>query len=114
MAVRLEDHETAILELEGQVELLEKKVRDVETFMAVLDTMETRVQETQRVVAEFGKKPTSNFVLTKMQSPCGMARRSSRSWHMPSRTWSDGVTSRVFQYLRPLQDRVTNLEQCRS
>ena len=52
----LEDHETAILELEGQVELLEKRVRDVETFMAVKDTMETRVHETQRVVAELGNK----------------------------------------------------------
>ena len=52
----LEDHETAILKLEGQVELLEKRVRDVETFAAVVDTMETRVQETQKVVAELGKK----------------------------------------------------------
>ena len=49
----LEDHETAILEVERQVELLEKRVRDVDTFAAVVDTMETRVQETQKVVAEF-------------------------------------------------------------
>ena len=29
----------------------------------------------------------------------GMARKSSRSWHMPSRTWSDGVTrSRISTY----------------
>ena len=37
MAVRsvLEDDETAILDLEGQVELFEKRVRDVETFTAV-------------------------------------------------------------------------------
>ena len=48
------DHETAILELEGQVDLLEKRVR--KTFVAVLDTMETKVQERQRVVAELGKK----------------------------------------------------------
>ena len=40
VAVRsvLEDHETAILELE-QVELLEKRVRDVETFASVVDAM---------------------------------------------------------------------------
>ena len=55
VAVRslLEDHETAILEVERQVELLEKRVRDFDTFAAAVDTMETRVQETQKVVAEF-------------------------------------------------------------
>ena len=58
MAVRsvLEDHETGILELEGQMELLEKRVRDVETFAAVVFTMETRVQDTQKLVAELGRK----------------------------------------------------------
>ena len=31
-------------------------MRDVETFAATVDTMETRVQETQKVVADLGKK----------------------------------------------------------
>ena len=30
-------------------------------------------------------------MLTKLQSPCGMTPRSFKSWHVPLRTWSNGV-----------------------
>ena len=114
MAVRsvLEDHETAILEVERQV-----RVRDVETFAAVVDTMETRVQETQKVVAELGKKleksvrdltKQSDSKVTELEDDLelrvdeiakSVRWLNFRSWHVPSRTWSDGVMrSRIVVY----------------
>ena len=50
VAVRsvLEDHETAILELERQVELLEKWVRDADTFKTAFLELETRVAEMEK------------------------------------------------------------------
>ena len=50
VAVRsvLEDHETAILELERQVELLEKWVRNADTFETAFLELETRVAEMEK------------------------------------------------------------------
>ena len=51
VAVRsvLEDHETAILELETRVEEMEKRLRDREPFVAVVAQLETRVDEMQQL-----------------------------------------------------------------
>ena len=133
VAVRsvLEDYETAILELEGQVELLEKRVRDVETFEAVVDTMETRVQEA-KVVAELGKKLEKSVRDLKKQCDskdteleddlelrvdeiAKSVRDGSKELQVLARSvknlerWGDEV---AYLYIRPLEDRVTNLEQC--
>ena len=49
------DHKSAILELERQVavaETLEKRARDVETFVAVVVKLETRVEEMEKRVRD--------------------------------------------------------------
>ena len=54
VAVRsvLEDHETAILELETRVEEMEKRLRDSEPFVAVAQ-LETRVEEMEQLEVQF-------------------------------------------------------------
>ena len=52
LTTTLADHETAILELERQVavaETFEERGRDVETFVAVVDKLETRVEEMEQL-----------------------------------------------------------------
>ena len=113
-------------------ELLEKRVRDVETYAAVVDTTETRVQETQKVVAELGKKLEKSVrdlkklwggKVTELEDDLELrvdeiaksVRDGSKELQVLARAvknlerWGD-----EFEYLhiRPLEDRVTNLEQC--
>ena len=102
------------------MQLFEKRVRDVETFVAVVDTIETRVQETQKVVAELGKKLEKSIrdltkqwdsTVTELEDDLELrvdefaksVRDSSKELqvlaHVPSRTWSDGVMrSRIFTH----------------
>ena len=114
------------------MELLEKRVRDVETYAAVVDMMETRVQETQKVVAELGKKLEKSALDLKKQwggkvteleddlelrvdEVAKSVRDGSKELQVLARAvknlerWGDEV---AYLYIRPLEDRVTNLEQC--
>ena len=128
----LEDHETAILEVERQVELLEKRVRDCDTFAAVVDTVRTRLQETQKVVAELATmldksdrdlRKQLDRTFTELEDDLELrvdevaksVRDGSNEIQVLARAvknleqWGDEV---AYRYLRPLEDRVKHLEQC--
>ena len=151
VAVRsvLEDHETAILELERQVEGLANDVdlfgrlqsdlqdivfknRDqshtiaelgmtletrVERQVSVVDMLETRVQETQQVVADLDNSLTEledDFEL-RVDEIAKSVLDSSKEIQVLARAvqnleqWSDEV---AYRHLRPLEYRVTHLERC--
>ena len=100
--------------------------------MAVVDTIETRVQETQGVVAELGKKLEKSVRDLKKQCDSKVTeleddlelrvdeiaksvRDGSKELQVLARAvknlerWGDEV---AYRYIRPLEDRVTNLKQC--
>ena len=151
VAVRsvLEDHETAILELEREVEGL---ANDVDLFgrlqsdlqdivfknrdrsltiaelgmsletrvgrqVSVVDMLETRVQETQQVVADLDNSLTEleDDLELRVDEIAKSVLDSSKELQVLARTvknleqWSDEV---AYRYLRPLEDRVTHLERC--
>ena len=153
VAVRsvLEDHETAILELEceveclvHQVDLLGKLVSDLQDIayktkdrsltiaelglkletrvdrqVSVVDMLETRMQETQTIVADLDN------CLTKLEDDLELrvdeiaksVLDGSTELQVLARSvknleqWGDEV---AYRHLRPLHDRVTHLEQCLS
>ena len=151
VAVRfvLEDHETAILELERQVEGLANDVdlfgrlqsdlqdivfknRDqshtiaelgmtletrVERQVSVVDILETRVQETQQVVADLDNSLTEleDDLELRVDEIAKSVLDGSKEIQVLARAvknleqWSDEV---AYRYLRPLEDRVTHLERC--
>ena len=85
--------------------------------VSVVDMLETRVQETQQVVADL------DFSLTELEDDLELrvdeiaksVLDSSKELQVLARTvknleqWSDEV---AYRYLRPLEDRVTHLERC--
>ena len=151
VAVRsvLEDHETAILELERQVEGLVNDVdlfgrlqsdlqdivfknRDqshtiaelgmtletrVERQVSVVDMLETRVQETQQVVADLDNSLTEleDDLELRVDEIAKSVLDGSKEIQVLARAvknleqWSGEV---AYRYLRPLEDRVTHLERC--
>ena len=109
-----------------------KEGADVETFMAVVDTMETRLQETQRMVAELGKKLEKSVRDLKKQWDSKVkelkddlelrvdeiaksVRDGSKELQVLAHAVKNlkrWVAEVAYKYLRPLQDSVKNLEQC--
>ena len=153
VAVRsvLEDHETAILELEceveclvHQVDILGKLVSDLQDIayktkdrsltiaelglkletrvdrqVSVVDMLETRMQETQTVVADLDNSLTKledDFEL-RVDEIAKSVLDGSTELQVLARSvknleqWGDEV---AYRHLRPLHDRVTHLEQCLS
>ena len=92
-------------------ELGMKLETSVERQVSVVDMLETRVQETQKVVADLD----SNF--TDLEDDLGLRvdEIGSKELQVLARSvknleqWGDEV---AYRYLRPLDDRVTHLEQC--
>ena len=154
VAVRsvLEDHETAILELERQVcevECLANHVKNLQHLLAdlhdiafknrdrsltvaelgmkletrverqvsVVDMLETRVQDTQQVVADLGSSFTEleDDLELRVDEIAKSVLDASKELQVLARSvknlkrWGDEV---AYRYIRPLDDRVTHLEQC--
>ena len=104
VAVRsvLEDHETAILELEMQVELLEKWMRDADTFETAFLELETRVEEMEQRLRD-----TESFVAVVAQLETRQLEvQFVNLWGLAN------LTEVVVAELRKkFESRVTNLEQ---
>ena len=125
---------TRVGSLERSVEFHEQAVLELERHVSVVDTLETRVQETQKVVAELAIMFEKSVRDLKTQ------------WDSKGTELEDDLELRVdeiaksvldgskelqvlaravknlersgdevaYRYLRPLDDRVTHLEQCLS
>ena len=109
VAVRsvLEDHETAILEVERQVELLEKRVRDVDTFGTAILELETRVEEMEKRLRD--TEPLVAVVAqleTRVENMEQLEVQFVQLWGLAK------LTELVVAELRTkFESRVTNLEQ---
>ena len=109
-----------------------EQVLDSDTFAVVVDTVQTRLQETQKVVAELAimldksdrdlrKQLDSTFseleddLELRVDEVAKSVRDGSKEIQVLARAvknleqWRDEV---AYRYLRPLEDRVTHLEQC--
>ena len=153
VAVRsvLEDHETAILELEREVEGLVYdfdlwtklvsnlqdiafKTRDrshtiaelglkletrVDGQVSAVDTLETKMQDMQTVVADLGNSLTKleDYLELRVDEIAKSVLDGSMEFQVLTRSvknleqWGDEV---AYRHLRPLHDRVTHLERCLS
>ena len=109
VAVRsvLEDHETAILELERQVELLEKWVRDADTFETAFLELETRVEEMEKRLRD-----TEPFVAVVAQLETRVEKMEQLEVQFVKLWGLANLTEVVVAELRTkFESRVTNLEQ---
>ena len=109
VAVRsvLGDHETAILELERQVELLEKEVRDVDTFETAILELETRVEEMEQRLRD-----TEPFVAVVAQLETRVEKTEQLEVQFVNLWGLANLTQVVVAELRTkFESRVTNLEQ---
>ena len=109
VAVRsvLEDHETAILEVERQVELLEKGVRDVDTFATAFFELEARVEEMEKRLRD-----TEPFVAVVVQLETRVEKMEQLEVQFVQLWGLAKLTELVVAELRTkLESRVTNLEQ---
>ena len=153
VAVRsvLEDHETAILELERELEGLVYdfdlwtklvsnlqdtafKTRDtshtiaelgskletrVDGQVSAVDTLETKMQDMQTVVADLGNNLTKleDYLELRVDEIAKSVLDGSMEFQVLTRSvknleqWGDEV---AYRHLRPLHDRVTHLERCLS
>ena len=89
----------------------------VERQVSVVDMLETRVQETQHVVADLDNSLTEleDDLELRVDEIAKSVLDSSKEIQVLARAvknleqWSDEV---AYRYLRPLEDRVTHLERC--
>ena len=89
----------------------------VERQVSVVDMLETRVQETQQVVADFDNSliELEDDLELRVDEIAKSVLDSSKEIQVLARAvknleqWSDEV---AYRYLRPLEDRVTHLERC--
>ena len=123
---------TRVGSLERSVEFHEQAILELERQVSVADMLETRVQETQKVVAELvimldkserdlRKQLDSNFteleddLELRVDEIAKSVLLGSKELQVLARSvknlehWGDEVP---YRYLRPLDDRVTHLEQC--
>ena len=109
VAVRsvLEENETAILEVERQVELLEKWVRDADTFETAFLELETRVEEMEKRLRD-----TEPFVAVVAQLETRVEKMEQLEVQYVKLWGLANLTEVVVAELRTkFESRVTNLEQ---
>ena len=89
----------------------------MERQVSVVDMLETRVQETQQVVADLDNSLTEleDDLELRVDEIAKSVLDGSKEIQVLARAvknleqWSDEV---AYRYLRPLEDRVTHLERC--